>query len=291
MFSVLEFVYEKIKWSQHRIVSMWPNNWPRKWEAEDDGWILMQKRGHQESSTGSSTWFENIHKKMEMGMNNAVTMFSDNVKFFHAAVVKISCEELQNWFGNIITQMKLSVDQCKLHVYWGEKNLFYMVRNRWALEHHLPLKRIFAVRIGSSTEKKNNNQTMFVLLDSFYMSEVQTVCSEVYVASFYMFFLSSDFVCMVAASFLIWKCIDFKSVFVCPSKATLPAFELLPITCQHFFFLMGSIWETQNQAASHTTWFGFAAEDKDSKTAYISIFHMRIDYKCSVTGYHLKLLN
>lgn len=55
MFSVLEFVYEKIKWSQHRIVSMWPNNWPRKWEAEDDGWILMQKRGHQESSTGSST--------------------------------------------------------------------------------------------------------------------------------------------------------------------------------------------------------------------------------------------
>lgn len=87
---------KKIKLSQHRIVSMWLNNWPRKWEMGDDGWILTQKGGHQESFTGLSTRFENTHRKMEMGLNNAVTMFGDNVKFFHAAVMKNSCEELQN---------------------------------------------------------------------------------------------------------------------------------------------------------------------------------------------------
>jgi len=63
---------------------------------------------------------------MEMGLNDAVTRFGDNAKFFHTAVMRISCGELQNRFGNIITQMKLSANSCKLHVYWGKKETYFI---------------------------------------------------------------------------------------------------------------------------------------------------------------------
>lgn len=62
---------------------------------------------------------------MEIRMNNEVTKFGDDVKFFQVVVRRTSCEELLKWLGNKITQMKFSVDKYKVHVHL-EKQAYFM---------------------------------------------------------------------------------------------------------------------------------------------------------------------
>lgn len=58
-------------------------------------------------------------------MNNEVAKFGDDVKIFRLIMMRSSCEELPKWLGNKITQMKSSVDKCKVRVHW-EKQAYFM---------------------------------------------------------------------------------------------------------------------------------------------------------------------